>query len=122
VLLDGGYHIASMKHTAAATLCVLILSITFALFQFPDVLLVGSITQDVINGEVHLGGAVSYAAAVTASLGKRACVVYSAHPDSEPPMFTEDHVAHVVPANSTLTFEHSYTYFGEFSSAGHTLN
>lgn len=113
VLLDGGYHASSMKQTAAATLCVLILSITVAFFHFPDVLLVGSITEDVIGGEIHLGGAVSYAAAVSASLGKRACVVYSARPDSSPRLFTEDHVARVVPANATLTFEHSYTYFGE---------
>lgn len=58
------------------------------------------------------GGAISYAAAVASAYGIRACVVTAASPDADLSVF-RGHNLHVVPANSTLTFEHSYTWWGE---------
>ena len=70
------------------------------------------------------GGAIAYAAAVASAYGTRACVVTAAGPDADLAVF-KGHELHVVPTNSTLTFEHSYTWWGEdlyrhlHSSAAH---
>ncbi|GFR40112.1 hypothetical protein Agub_g666 [Astrephomene gubernaculifera] len=78
----------------------------------PDVLLVGTVTIDVMDdGSRPAGGAVSYAAAALRAYGLRACVVTVAGSDADLSVF-EGHELHVVPAASTLTFEHTYTWFG----------
>ncbi len=59
------------------------------------------------------GGAISYAAAVASAYGIRACVVTAAGPDADLSVF-RGHDLHVIPTNRTLTFEHSYTWWGEF--------
>ena len=58
------------------------------------------------------GGAISYAAAVASAYGIRACVVTAAGPDADLSVF-RGHDLHVVPTNNTLTFEHSYTWWGK---------
>ncbi len=58
------------------------------------------------------GGAISYAAAVASAYGIRACVVTAAGPDADLSVF-RGHDLHVIPTNNTLTFEHSYTWWGE---------
>lgn len=60
------------------------------------------------------GGAISYAAAVASAYGIHACVVTAAGPDADLSVF-DNHELHVVHANNTLTFEHSYTWWGECS-------
>ena len=60
------------------------------------------------------GGAIAYAAAVASAYGVKACVVTAAGPDADLAVFS-GHELHVVPTNSTLTFEHSYTWWGESS-------
>lgn len=57
------------------------------------------------------GGAVSYAAAVLEGYGKRACVVTTAAEDADLTIF-RNHKLHVVPSKETLTFAHSYTWWG----------
>ena len=59
------------------------------------------------------GGAIAYAAAVASAYGVKACVVTAAGPDADLAVFS-GHELHVVPTNSTLTFEHSYTWWGEY--------
>lgn len=61
------------------------------------------------------GGAIAYAAAVASAYGVKACVVTAAGPDADLEVF-RGHELHVVPTNSTLTFEHTYTWWGESSS------
>ena len=57
-------------------------------------------------------GAVTYAAAVARGLHERACIVTTAAtPDDA--QFGEGHEVHVVPDNATLTFRHTYTWFGQ---------
>ena len=59
-----------------------------------------------------LGGAVSYAAAVASAFGARCCVVSAAGPDVELGSVFQGHELHLVPASATLTFEHTYTFWG----------
>lgn len=61
------------------------------------------------------GGAISYAAAVASAYGVRACIVTAAGPDADLSVF-KGHELHVVPAQKTLTFEHSYTWWGARSA------
>ncbi|BDA50140.1 hypothetical protein COCOBI_15-2680 [Coccomyxa sp. Obi] len=77
----------------------------------PTLLLVGDVTVDVVDGKKALGGAISYAAAVASAYGIRACVVTAAGPDADLSVF-RGHDLHVIPTNHTLTFEHSYTWWG----------
>ncbi|GMH40601.1 hypothetical protein BSKO_08505 [Bryopsis sp. KO-2023] len=77
----------------------------------PEVLLVGNVTIDVVNGNRTLGGAVSYAAAVAEQYGKSACVVTAAGPDADLSIF-ERHRLKLVEDEATLTFQHSYTWWG----------
>ncbi|GFH31182.1 PfkB domain-containing protein, partial [Haematococcus lacustris] len=53
------------------------------------------------------GGSVSYAAVAAKALGLRACVVTTAGPGFNTSVF-DGHELHIVPAEHTLTFEHSY--------------
>ncbi|PNW75901.1 hypothetical protein CHLRE_12g555750v5 [Chlamydomonas reinhardtii] len=77
-----------------------------------DLLLVGTVTIDVVDdGSRPAGGAVSYAASIVRAYGIRACVVTVAGEDADLTVFN-GHELHVVPAPSTLTFEHTYTWFG----------
>ncbi|GAB4814283.1 hypothetical protein N2152v2_001329 [Parachlorella kessleri] len=77
----------------------------------PTLLLVGNVTVDVVEGKKALGGAVSYAAAVAAAMGVRACVVTANDGEADLSLF-KDHDLHVVLSNATLTFEHTYTFWG----------
>lgn len=85
-------------------------------------LLVGTVTIDVVDdGTRPAGGAVSYAAAAARAYGIRACVVTVAGPDADLSVF-EGHELHVVPSDSTLTFEHTYTWFGHSRKLRVTAN
>lgn len=74
-------------------------------------LLVGNVTIDVVDKKPALGGAAAYAAAVLSAFGIRACIVTAAGEDADLSAFKE-HDLHVVPSNATLTFEHTYTWWG----------
>ena len=76
------------------------------------------------------GGAIAYASAVLEAQGKRACVVTSASmttpvwlsqeseiaaaagPDADLSIF-KNHDLHIVPDKESLTFVHTYTWWGE---------
>lgn len=58
------------------------------------------------------GGAISYAAAVATAFGVRSCIVTAASSDADLTVF-EGHELHVVSTQETLTFEHTYTWWGE---------
>lgn len=58
------------------------------------------------------GGAVSYAAAVATAYGIKACIVTAAGPDVDLSVF-RGHEVHVIQSQATLTFAHSYTWWGE---------
>jgi len=79
----------------------------------PDVLLIGNVTVDelVATGERVPGGAVSYAAALITGFGKAACIVHAAG-ESVDTSALAGHAAHRVPSSETLTFQHSYTWWG----------
>ncbi|KAK9835526.1 hypothetical protein WJX74_002373 [Apatococcus lobatus] len=77
----------------------------------PALLIVGNATIDLVDGKKSLGGAISYAAAVAEAYGVRACIVTAAGSDADLAMF-KGHDLHVVPTESTLTFEHTYTWWG----------
>lgn len=48
----------------------------------PAITIVGNVTIDIVDGKRVLGGAVSYAAAVAAAWGQRACIVAAAADDA----------------------------------------
>lgn len=56
-------------------------------------------------------GAVTYAAAVAQGLRQRACIVTLADTGYDL-TFLGDHRVHAISSGDTLTFEHSYTWFG----------
>eukprot|EP00884_Botryococcus_braunii_P012588 jgi/Botrbrau1/2132/Bobra.0093s0039.1 len=89
----------------------IVLAYFLAEWSRPTVLLVGSVTIDLVDGKQALGGAISYAAAVLSALGVRSCVVTAVGKDADLSVF-EGHELHVVPATATLTFEHTYTWWG----------
>jgi len=66
---------------------------------------------DIVHGNHTVGGAISYAAAVLEAQGTKACVVTTASEDADLSIFAK-HDLHVVPDNETLTFAHSYTWWG----------
>lgn len=80
-------------------------------YSRPSVLLVGNVTIDLVDKKPALGGASAYAAAVLSAFGIRACIVTAAGGDADLSAF-EGHDLHVVPSNATLTFEHTYTWWG----------
>ena len=65
------------------------------------------------------GGAIAYAAAVASAYGVRACIVTAAAPNADLSVF-RGHELHVVRTERTLTFEHSYTWWGECPSSPET--
>jgi len=79
---------------------------------FPSLVLVGNVTKDEVDGAVSLGGAVSYAAAVASSLGIRTCIITAADDTLDISWLRSNHLVHVIPSDSTLTFEHTYTFWG----------
>ena len=50
---------------------------------------------------------------MASAYGIQACIVTAAGPDADLSVFKE-HELHLVRAERTLTFEHSYTWWGEF--------
>lgn len=59
------------------------------------------------------GGAVSYAAVAARALGARACVVTVAGPEASGRLgLFQGHALTLLHANETLTFAHTYTWFG----------
>ena len=78
----------------------------------PRILVVGNVTVDVVNGVASPGGAVVYAAAVLKAWGLSACIVTAAADADAALEVFGGHDLHVVPSNATLTFEHSYTFWG----------
>jgi len=82
----------------------------------PELLIVGNITDDVIDGSNFLGGAVTYAAVVASAFGAKACIVSTTTSKAGSRGFQvlEGHDVHLIPSNSTLTFEHTYTFWGRF--------
>ena len=72
-------------------------------------------TLDPLQG----GGAVSYAAVAARALGAKACVVTVSGPERLQQLGVfEGHHLKVVPANVTLTFAHTYTWWGECAAGG----
>lgn len=106
----------SVVRVLAVVLSALV--ITYVAFELlrPDILLVGNVTVDVLHAGAtqstnRPGGSVTYAAAVAAGLKKRSCLVTAARSD-EDLSYLEGVDLHVVPSDETLTFEHTYTWFG----------
>lgn len=77
----------------------------------PSLLLVGNVTVDLVDGKKALGGAVAYAAAVASALRIKAYVVTAGGEDADLSAF-KGHKVHFVKTAETLTFEHSYTWWG----------
>jgi len=87
----------------------------------PDLLIVGNITVDIVDGTTPTGGAVSYAAVLAKVLGLKACVVTVAGPEADLDVF-DGHTLYVIPAKETLTFEHTYTWWGHSRKLRVTAN
>ncbi|KAL4450095.1 hypothetical protein ABPG77_010764 [Micractinium sp. CCAP 211/92] len=66
----------------AALAAVAALLAHWCLSSAPAITIVGNVTVDIVDGKRVLGGAVSYAAAVAAAWGQRACIVAAAAPDA----------------------------------------
>ncbi len=65
----------------------------------------------------HLqGGSIAYAAAVATAYGVRACIVTAGGSDADLSAF-QGHELHVVSTEQTLTFDHTYTWWGESSKS-----
>ena len=64
----------------------------------------------------HLqGGSIAYAAAVATAYGVRACIVTAGGSDADLSAF-QGHELHVFSTEQTLTFDHTYTWWGESSA------
>ncbi|KAI8466451.1 MAG: Ribokinase-like protein [Monoraphidium minutum] len=87
----------------------------------PDLLIVGNITVDLVDGAKPTGGAVSYAAVAARALGASSCVVTVAGPDAALGVFTGSRLR-VVAAAETLTFRHTYTWWGSHRKLQVTAN
>ncbi|KAF6255699.1 hypothetical protein COO60DRAFT_1285696 [Scenedesmus sp. NREL 46B-D3] len=87
----------------------------------PDLLIVGNITVDLVDGTTPTGGAASYAAVVAQALKARSCVVTVAGPEAELAVF-EGSELYVIKANQTLTFEHTYAWWGHSRKLRVTAN
>eukprot|EP01023_Acetabularia_acetabulum_P041274 TRINITY_DN4017_c0_g1_i1.p1 TRINITY_DN4017_c0_g1~~TRINITY_DN4017_c0_g1_i1.p1 ORF type:complete len:429 (+),score=49.13 TRINITY_DN4017_c0_g1_i1:183-1289(+) len=77
----------------------------------PPLLIVGDVTVDIVDGKKVPGGAVSYSAAVAEGYGLKARVVTAGGKEADFSVF-DGHYLHVVQTESTLTFEHTYTWWG----------
>eukprot|EP00892_Ulva_mutabilis_P005345 jgi/Ulvmu1/3182/UM015_0223.1 len=90
---------------------------TFVVFEIcrPDLLLVGNVTIDVLDGKGSRyeapGGAVTYAGAVAKGFRQSACIVTLVGIGYDL-TFLGDHSVYAIPSHDTLTFEHTYTWFG----------
>ena len=75
--------------------------------QTPDILLIGHIAEDVVEGGTRIGGTVAYAGSTLAALGHRVAVVTSMGPSTEwkPPRGL---TLEVIPAEETTSFENQY--------------
>lgn len=76
-----------------------------------DLLVVGHVTRDEIDGGVRLGGAASYAARAAACLGQETALVTAAPPDDpllEPLRRTPHLTLHCVPSEVMTTFALAY--------------
>ncbi|MSQ36604.1 MAG: hypothetical protein EXR63_05655 [Dehalococcoidia bacterium] len=79
----------------------------------PALLIVGAVTRDVVVGQgdqpmgERAGGAASYAARAATALGVRAAILTIAAPDADLDALA-GHDVTVVPADTTLTFEHTH--------------
>lgn len=96
---------------------VVSVSIAAAAFLFlselrrPSLLLVGNVTVDLVDGKKALGGAVAYAAAVASALRVKAYIVTAGGKDADLSAF-KGHKVLLLKTADTLTFEHSYTWWG----------
>lgn len=108
---------ATARAAVATAVLVAVLPILWRAWFGPELLIVGPITEDVVDGARYPGGAVSYAATVASALGARACIVTTASADAGPFPALEGHDIIIVPSNRTLTFEHTYTFWGEYVGA-----
>eukprot|EP00887_Chlorella_sp_A99_P004829 scaffold4.g4829.t1 len=104
------------RRGATAALVAAVAWLAWLELSRPTLLLVGNVTIDVVNGQRSAGGAVTYAAAAAAGFGitgRRACVVTAAAPDADLSSLRATGLdIVVVPSPATLTFEHSYTFWG----------
>eukprot|EP00891_Asterochloris_glomerata_P009456 jgi/Astpho2/9456/Aster-01714 len=93
--------------------CVAVLLLTAVLTEMlrPQLLLVGNLTVDLVEGKKALGGSIAYAAAVATAYGVRACIVTAGGSDADLSAF-QGHELHVVSTEQTLTFDHTYTWWG----------
>jgi formaldehyde-activating enzyme involved in methanogenesis len=103
--------VARHKQKALGAIAVVLLTALFTQLLRPPLLIVGNLTIDVVDNKKVLGGAISYAAAVATAYGVKACIVTAAAGDADWSAF-EGHELHVVPTDHTLTFEHTYTWWG----------
>eukprot|EP01025_Chloroclados_australasicus_P027489 TRINITY_DN2725_c2_g2_i1.p1 TRINITY_DN2725_c2_g2~~TRINITY_DN2725_c2_g2_i1.p1 ORF type:complete len:359 (+),score=29.06 TRINITY_DN2725_c2_g2_i1:120-1196(+) len=78
----------------------------------PSLLIVGDVTVDVVEGKKVPGGAVSYSAAVAHGYGIKAHVVTAGGTDADYSVFDGHHLR-LISTEETLTFEHTYTWWGQ---------
>lgn len=104
----------SSRRLAYALAAIAVLFGAFVELSRPTLLLVGNVTTDVVEGSKSAGGAVTYAAAVAEAMGARTCIVTAADATADLSSLSRSRMLEVivVPANRTLTFEHSYTFWG----------
>ncbi|KAA6428121.1 MAG: hypothetical protein FRX49_02782 [Trebouxia sp. A1-2] len=98
------------KATLAAAAAFLVAILLTEFYRTP-VLLVGNLTIDIVDKKKALGGAISYAAAVATAFGVKSCIVTAASSDANLTVF-DGHELHIVSTEDTLTFEHTYTWWG----------
>lgn len=81
-----------------------------------DVLLIGNVTRDLIDPDdrthYRLGGTVTFAAVVTARLGRRPTIVTYAEPDTDFSVLPPETDLHLLPSETTTTFANIYTPHG----------
>jgi len=74
----------------------------------PDFLVIGHAAKDAGQGSWRLGGTVAYASRQAARLGLRAAVVTRAAPDVDVKALLPDVLVHLIPSETTTTFENRY--------------
>ena len=75
----------------------------------PDLLLTGHVVKDLTDDGWRAGGGVTYGAVQALKLGLSVAVVTSCGPDVRPEELLPDVEWHVVPSETTTTFENVYT-------------
>ncbi|GBF92662.1 hypothetical protein Rsub_05031 [Raphidocelis subcapitata] len=92
-------------------------------YSRPDLLIVGPITVDIVDNDTPTGGSVSYAAVAARALGARGCVVTVSGPQRAQQLDVFDgHALTVLPSNVTLTFAHTYRWWGSHRKLQVTAN